>query len=1002
MAKILIVIIALLAFSAPAIAASINITASQNLSLGQNIIYFTIQLDSRLNGTINVTASPNLQLQSALINVNEQDFLCSNVSEQNFLCSCQKSQVLNAVSTGQYIITAILSNSSGQLATNFKSGSIVDMSPPQVTLTSPSGIINTTLVSIYTQTDENSTCKGSFSTDDQSYEQMKIIMSGSGTSHWYSTTLPENDYLFYVKCRDSFNNTMPGFALISFGIDITPPTITDYAPKYSIPTDYTTLYVSTDEMASCVYNSSNSSAISLSTSDGLNHQALLQGLSEGMHYYTVMCTDIYGNRMAKGYTISFSVSMPVSADVDFSSPSPLKAGLYQVTLITSRSVIPTPQLNYNIGGTSGSIEFVGSGSTWKGYLIIPPDAGDKVGSFSFSGTDYYGQTGNLITSGKLFLVDTVPPAQPTISAFSNPDGSIGLMIRYDGEALSEFNIYRAGSAGVTLMNFYTNSSNASSFTDRQVSQGKTYYYAVSAVDQAGNEGSFSNEVSAVSMKSDSNSSQISPETLKSINGAMALADSSIQTVSQRISAISGSSDRDAIEATGILQDAGDAKTRLQNIYDSLNALKSSSGDDSDINSEVARQELAIRSIESSVPLDVKVTEYSPTSVQASGEDIASAISKASPQNSGDLNYLKNVNAAQSAISQKVSGKLVSAVYETSTQYFTFINEKITANQQVNDSTLVILIPKSVAEDTSKIDFITAGYSIIQNDPVVSFPYSSSSSGQSTTIEYVINGKASESDLSGIKAVLMENQNGSPSPATGNAVAETIKSNAKYIGIIIGMLVLGILAAYYFRMGKQRKDAFSSGSEIDSMIDDESGLIGENAPEKDFADTAKESRSAPESQQESKAYVSPKSIDDVLASLRAIPLEDLSDAQKSIVLSKIRRLEEIKAEQAGETAIASEEQQAQEFEEQQENVEIGTEPLQLYNGKTVRGLEDLRSALAKMDSDTFNYHVNYEKNDFAIWIKKCLKNRRLAMEMRKARSRQEAFSIVKKALSGRIR
>ncbi|MCX6711170.1 MAG: hypothetical protein NTZ02_03725, partial [Candidatus Woesearchaeota archaeon] len=782
MAKILIVIIALLAFSAPATAASIQITASQNILLGQNTVYFTLQSVTPLNGTISVVTSSNLQPQSASINVNEQDFSCSQGS-----CSCQKSQALNAVSTGQCIITAILSNSSGQLATDSKSGSIVaslDMSPPQVVFTSPSGIINTTLVNIYTQTDENSTCRGSFSTGDQSYEQMGILMSGSGTSHWYNTTLPENDYLFYAKCRDSFNNTMPGFALISFGIDITPPTITDYEPKNSIPADYTTLYVSTDEMASCVYNSSNSSPISLSTSDGLNHQALLQGLSEGMQYYTVMCTDIYGNKMVKGYTISFSVSMPVSADVDFSSPSPLKAGLYQVTLTTSRSVIPTPQLNYNIGGTSSSIELVGSGSTWKGYIIIPLDEGNSIGSFSFSGTDYYGQTGNLITSGKLFLVDTVPPPQPIISAFSNSDGSIGLMIRYDGEALSEFNIYRAGSAGVTLMNFYTNSSNSSSFTDRQVSQGKTYYYTVSAVDQAGNEGSFSNEAYAVSMKSSSGSNQISPEALKSINGAMALADSSMQTVSQRISAISGSSDRDAIEATGILQDAGDAKTRLQNIYSSLNDLKSSSGDDSDINSEVARQELAIRSIESSVPLDVKVTEYSPTSVQASGEDIASAISKASPQNSGDLNYLKNVNAAQSAISQKVSGKLVSAVYETSTQYFTFINEKITANQQVNDSTLVILIPKTVAEDTSKIDFITAGYSIIQNDPVVSFPYSASSSGQSTTIEYVINGKASESDLSGIKAVLMENQNGSPSPATGNAVAEIIKSNAKYIGIII--------------------------------------------------------------------------------------------------------------------------------------------------------------------------------------------------------------------------
>jgi hypothetical protein len=54
----------------------------------------------------------------------------------------------------------------------------------------------------------------------------------------------------------------------------------------------------------------------------------------------------------------------------------------------------------------------------------------------------------------------------------------------------------------------------------------------------------------------------------------------------------------------------------------------------------------------------------------------------------------------------------------------------------------------------------------------------------------------------------------------------------------------------------------------------------------------------------------------------------------------------------------------------------------------------------MDSDTFNYHVNYEKNDFASWIKKSLKDRKLYSEMRKARSREEAFSIVKRALSGK--
>ncbi|MCW8965344.1 MAG: DUF5752 family protein [Candidatus Pacearchaeota archaeon] len=38
-----------------------------------------------------------------------------------------------------------------------------------------------------------------------------------------------------------------------------------------------------------------------------------------------------------------------------------------------------------------------------------------------------------------------------------------------------------------------------------------------------------------------------------------------------------------------------------------------------------------------------------------------------------------------------------------------------------------------------------------------------------------------------------------------------------------------------------------------------------------------------------------------------------------------------------------------------------------NGSVFKNLEELEKALRDMDEDTFNYHVNEYKNDFATWI-----------------------------------
>jgi hypothetical protein len=237
--------------------------------------------------------------------------------------------------------------------------------------------------------------------------------------------------------------------------------------------------------------------------------------------------------------------------------------------------------------------------------------------------------------------------------------------------------------------------------------------------------------------------------------------------------------------------------------------------------------------------------------------------------------------------------------------------------------------------------------------------------------------------------------------------ESIKANAKYIGIIVGVLVLGILAAYYFRIGK-RQDG-SGKDEIDDIIGEESGLLGENGGARESnagAHTLPEKTGQDEQNQSGKREG--KSIDEIISGLKAIPLDGLSAPQKKIIVSKIRKLEEIQSSgySESEKQVTEEREPVRTHElpaegmSDEKSKSDGAEPLQLYNGKIIKSLEEMRSALSRMDSDTFNYHVNYEKNDFASWIKKSLKDRKLYSEMRKARSREEAFSIVKRALSGK--
>lgn len=61
------------------------------------------------------------------------------------------------------------------------------------------------------------------------------------------------------------------------------------------------------------------------------------------------------------------------------------------------------------------------------------------------------------------------------------------------------------------------------------------------------------------------------------------------------------------------------------------------------------------------------------------------------------------------------------------------------------------------------------------------------------------------------------------------------------------------------------------------------------------------------------------------------------------------------------------------------------------------LKDLAGALSRMSDETYRYHVNPEKNDFAKWADEVMRDKILSAYLMKAESRQEAEKMVQDRL-----
>ena len=71
---------------------------------------------------------------------------------------------------------------------------------------------------------------------------------------------------------------------------------------------------------------------------------------------------------------------------------------------------------------------------------------------------------------------------------------------------------------------------------------------------------------------------------------------------------------------------------------------------------------------------------------------------------------------------------------------------------------------------------------------------------------------------------------------------------------------------------------------------------------------------------------------------------------------------------------------------------------VHNGMTIKNLDELAVALNLMDRETFEYHVNNDKNDFSNWVDAIINEKTLAKELLDIKSKNASAERIRKYMN----
>jgi len=563
-------------------------------------------------------------------------------------------------------------------------------------------------------------------------------------------------------------------------------------------TDSVVLRIKTNLEAECVYGTSYSLSNNFDGEYGLTHEAYLENLEEGFHEYYVRCGEISNPIMR----IGFATSIPIYATIKVSEEPPLKEGKYKINLITSKTSLETPILEYSFDEVVYKpISLKGEAQNWEGNLIIPSSVGESVCSFRFKAKDLAGEEGTKIVGDSSFIVDSSKPSTISILNAVGYQGQIKLNW-FSDEKVKEFNIYKSENPQLDYTNFYETTLK-DYFYDNDVEKGKTYYYRIAGVDEAGNIGDLSREIYATALISNSSkSSGLNPSLIGKIDNYITEINAILGNVEDIKSTLESNEgkEEELFKEIKLDKEIESAISELNSLKRDIDGYKLQDLTLEELNKKLDSATLRLNIIKKKVPEDILIKEEREVKREFNEEILQRALLEY--YSNTEFDSRKETNEILKLIEEKniqITGEIyvLEILYLDGTKKtLTFLKENINSDlDRQEDLKFILVVPKEIAEKSSEMKMINLEYNVIKDDPVLSF------NSDVKTISYYINKEITSASLGDIiiapiKIIPDEENSG----ITGNFIFESGQGGS--FGIIILALFALILGVYFLKIKKE--------------------------------------------------------------------------------------------------------------------------------------------------------------------------------------------------------
>ena len=485
------------------------------------------------------------------------------------------------------------------------------------------------------------------------------------------------------------------------------------------------------------------------------HKKSFQNLHDGVYRYYVRCRDINDvNNNSLGKTeleAVFRISNPIKAQISLEE-GPLKEGKYEISLTTTKVPSQTPYLGYSFDSTTYyPILLQGTGTSWKGYLIISGAQRDGVGVFKFSAKDLEGRIGTKIIGRNSFVVDTKKPKTPNAFDAKGEYGQILLEWAKAESDTKKVNIYRSQNPPVKENDLIASvDGSETSYLDTSVENGKTYFYRIDFEDEAGNIGDFSREVRATALLSNSSSSQknskLSPELIGKVDSLLtelSLLEQELRRSKENLDSLK-KEEKAYLGPLGLTDEISGAEASLNSLRREIEGYKLQDLTEQLLDSKISSSRLRLNGLKKRIPETFQLIDSAEKQTKTGLDEIRSVIVETRPELES---YLVDTSAKNSfEISKNLDINSKMSVFQVlyldgSKKAITFIEHEV-SDKSGKDYTLYLRWPESLLEGP-KIKLKNSDYNK-EKENLVSFD------GQTKKISYLIEKKLSTDALDGIK------------------------------------------------------------------------------------------------------------------------------------------------------------------------------------------------------------------------------------------------------------